>query len=58
MKKVEVIPVGIASLSKRLEYWIEKLDLGLKLLQLQKTSLLDTAHILRKLLQTGGKDEA
>ena len=53
IKDVEVVRLVIGvlgSVSKRLEKWIEKLDLCLKIQQLQKTSLLGTAHILRKVL--------
>ena len=54
MKKIEVIPVVIGALgivTKRITNWIKKLGLKTRIGHLQKTALLGTARILRKVLQ-------
>ena len=51
MKKVEVIPIVVGALgavSKKLDKWIEKLGIHIRIELLQKTALLGTARILRK----------
>ena len=53
MKKVEVIPVIVGTLgavSKKIEKWIDKIQINIKVEHLQKTALLGTARILRKVL--------
>ena len=53
MKKVEVIPIVVGALgavSKKLDKWIEKLGIHIRIELLQKTTLLGTARILRKKL--------
>ena len=53
MKKVEVIPIVVGALgavSKKLDKWIEKLGIHIRIELLQKTALLGTARILRKSL--------
>ena len=53
MRKVEVIPVVIGALGtvkKHFEKWIEKLDSELTIETLQKSCLLGTAKIIRKVL--------
>ena len=53
MKGVEVIPVVIRALgtvTKQFEKWIQKLDLEITVEMLQKTCLLGTARIIRKVL--------
>ena len=53
MRKVEVITVVIGALgtvTKHFEKWIEKLDLDLTIEALQKPCLLETAKIIRKVL--------
>jgi hypothetical protein len=55
MKKVIVVPVVVGALgvvSKKLDEWIEKLDVNIKIELIQKTALLGTARILRKVLNT------
>ena len=55
MKKVEVIPIVVGALgavSKKLDKWIEKLGIQIKIELLQKTALLGTARILRKSLES------
>ena len=51
----EVVSVVIAALgevSKRLDAWLEKLGVTIRMGLLQKTALLVTATILRKLLES------
>ena len=53
MKKVTVIPMVIGALgtvSKRIQSWIKKIGVEVRTEQLQKTALLGTARILRKVL--------
>lgn len=53
MKTVIVIPVVIGALgavTKRIEGWIDKMELNIRVEHLQKTSLLGTARILRRVL--------
>ena len=55
MKKVTVIPVVIGALgavSKEFDKWIEKIGIDLRTGHVQKTALLGTARILRKVLET------
>ena len=55
MKKVTVIPVVIGALgavSKEFDKWIEKIGINLRTGHVQKTALLGTARILRKVLET------
>ena len=55
MKKVTVIPVVIGSLgvvAKEFDKWIEKIGINLRAGHVQKTALLGTARILRKVLET------
>ena len=54
MKKVTVIPVviGVRAVTKELDKWIEKIGINLRVGQVQKTALLGTARILRKVLET------
>ena len=54
MKKVIVIPIivgALGTMSKDLENYIEQLGVTIRLEHLQKTALLGTARILRKLLE-------
>ena len=54
MKEVKVIPIVIGALgcvSKSLGKWIDKLGIKIKTEYLQKTALLGTARILRKVLE-------
>ena len=54
LKKVEVVPVVIGALgcvTKGFEKWIEKLEIHSNFGVLQKTALLGTARILRKVLE-------
>ena len=54
LKKVEVIPVVIGSLgsvAKKFDKWIERHEIDSNLGVLQKTALLGTAIILRKILE-------
>ena len=53
MRRVEVIPIEIGALgtaTKHFEKQIEKLDLDLTIVALQKPCLLGTARIIRKVL--------
>ena len=53
MKEVVVVPVAIGALgtvTKDFRKWIEKTGLELTVEQLQKTCLLGTARIIRKVL--------
>ena len=55
MKKVTVIPVIISALgavSKEFDKWIEKIGINLRTGHVQKTALLGTTRILRKVLET------
>ena len=55
MKKVEVIPIVVGALgaiSKKLDKWIEKLGIHIRIELLQTTALLGTARILRKSLES------
>ena len=55
MRKVEVIPVVVRALGtipKRLDKWIEKIGMKIKAEHIQKTAILGTARILRKVLET------
>ena len=52
--KVEVIPIIVGSLgctSNRFKAWCEKLDLCIDVKDVQKTTLLQSARILRKVLE-------
>ena len=54
MKKVIVIPITVCALgtvSKDLENYIEQLGVAIRLEHLQKTALLGTAQILRKVFE-------
>ena len=54
MKKVTVIPVVIGSLgavAKEFDKWIEKIGIYLRAGHVQKTALVGTARILRKVLE-------
>ena len=53
MKRVDVVRVVIGALrtvSKKLEKWVDRLGIKLKIEHLQKTSILGTARILRMTL--------
>ena len=53
MKKVEVIPIVVGALGEvrmKLDKWIEKLGIHIRIELLQKTALLGTARILRNSL--------
>ena len=55
MKKVEVIPMvvgAIGAVTKKLDKWIEKLGIHIRIELLQKTALLGTARTLRKSLES------
>ena len=55
MKKVDVIPVVIGALgavSMKLEKWMKKTEIEVKVELLQKTALLGTARIIRKVLNS------
>ena len=54
LRKVEVIPVIVGALgcvSKSIKTWIDKIGVNVKISLLQKTALLGTARILRKVLE-------
>ena len=54
LNKVEVIPVIVGALgcvSKHIDTWLEKIGVNVKINLLQKTALLGTARILRKVLE-------
>ena len=56
IRHLEVVPVVVGALgvvSKRLDAWLEKLGVTIRTGLLQKTALLGTARILRKLLAIG-----
>ena len=51
----EVVAVAVGALgvvSKRFDAWLEKLGITIRMELLQKTALLGTARILRKLLES------
>ena len=55
IRHLEVVPVVVGALgvvSKRLDAWLEKLGVTIRMGLLQKTALLGTARILRKLLDS------
>ena len=55
IRHLEVAPVDIGALgvvSNRLDAWLEKLGVTIRTGLLQKTALLGTARILRKLLES------
>ena len=54
IRKVQVVPVVIGALgivTKEFNKWIEKLDIQCNFVDMQKTALLGTARILRKVLE-------
>ena len=54
LKMVEVVPVvigALGSVNKGFDRWIEKLEIPLNVGVMQKTALLGTARILRKVLE-------
>ena len=54
MRSVIVVPVivgALGSITKKLDDWLEKLDITVNGALLQKTTLLGTARILRKVLE-------
>ncbi len=54
MRSVIVVPVivgALGSVTKKLDEWLEKLDITINTAILQKTTLLGTARILRKVLE-------
>ena len=54
LKKVEVVPIVIGALesvTKEFDRWIEKLGITFNVGVVQKTALLGTARILRKVLE-------
>ena len=55
MKRVDVAPVvtvALGTVSKKLKKWIDGLGIKFKIENLQKTSLLGTARILKKTLES------
>ena len=53
MKKTEVIPIVVGALgmvSKKLDMWIKKIGINIKIETLQKSMLLGSARILRRTL--------
>ena len=55
MKRVDVVPVVIGALStvsKKLRKWMDRLGIKLKIEHLHKTSILGTARILGKTLES------
>ena len=55
IRHLEVVPVVVGALgvvSKRFDAWLEKLGITIRMELLQKTALLGTARILRKLLES------
>ena len=55
MKKVEVIQIVVCALGavcKKLDKWIEKLGIHIRIELLRKTALLGTARTLRKSLES------
>ena len=54
IRKVQVVPVVIGALGsvpKGVDKWIEKLDIPCNIVDMQKTALLGTARMLRKVLE-------
>ena len=54
IRKVQVVPVvigALGSVTKRFDKWNEKLDIQCNFVGMQKTALLGTARILRKVLE-------
>ena len=54
MKKTEVIPIVVGALgmiSKKLDMWIKKIGINIKIETLQKSTLLGSARILRRTLE-------
>ena len=54
MRKVEVIPVVVGALgcvSIKFEQWIERIGITVNVEDIQKTTLLGTARILRRVLE-------
>ena len=54
MRSVIVVPVivgALGSIRKKLDDWLEKLDITVNGALLQKTTLLGTARMLRKVLE-------
>ena len=54
LKRIEVIPIvlgALGSVSKNLVHYISKLGIEIGITQTQKTALLGTARILRKVLE-------
>ena len=54
IRKVQLVPVvigALGSVSKGFDKWIEKLDIQCNFVDMQKTALLGTARILRKVLE-------
>ena len=54
MNKVEVIPIIVGALgvvTKKMQNWISKIGVEIRTELLQKTTLLGTAQILRRVLQ-------
>ena len=49
---VQVVDGALGIVSKRLDAWVEKLRISIRMELLQKTALLSTAKILRKLLES------
>ena len=55
IRRVVVVPVVVGALgavSKRLDTWLDKLGITINTVFLQKTALLGTARILRKVLES------
>ena len=55
IRHLEVVPEVVGALgvvSKRFDAWLEKLGITIRVELLQKTALLGTARILRKLLES------
>ena len=54
MRSMIVVPVivgALESITKKLDEWLEKLDITVNIALLQKTTLLGTARKLRKVLE-------
>ena len=54
LRRVEVVPIvtgALGSVTKEFDKWIAKLETACKVGVMQKTALLGTARILRKVLQ-------
>ena len=54
IRKVQVVPVvigALGSITKGFDKWIEKLHIQCNFVDMQKTALLGTARILRKVLE-------